>query len=225
MQDYPEAINLYKIHKFDFAVWMVAFLGTIFLGVEYGLMISVTVSLLIVLYESVYPHTVVLGRLPGTSLYRNIKQYPNAERYDGVVIVRVDAPLYFANAPYARDKVRKYKRLAEEELARRNAGPVQYIILDLSPVSHVDTTALHVLQDMYTTQKKLGVKLCFCNPNIVVTMRLLKSGFIDLVGREHLFSDVIDAVQFCLSEMDRRAAIAPVGDPEIATATSIQDTV
>uniref|UniRef100_A0A7S3PAU5 STAS domain-containing protein n=1 Tax=Amphora coffeiformis TaxID=265554 RepID=A0A7S3PAU5_9STRA len=144
-----------------------------------------------------------MGRLPGTSLYRNIKQYPNAERYDGLVIVRIDAPLYFANAQNARDKVRKYKRVADEELARRHTGTkVRYIIIDLSPVSHMDTTALHVLQDMHQTQTKLGVQLCFCNPNITITLRLLKSGLLDLVGRDHFFSDVIDAVQWCLNEMD-----------------------
>ena len=202
-QDYNEAKYLYNIHKFDFSVWVVAFVGVIVLGVENGLIVSVTLSLLIVLYESAYPHTAVLGRLPGTSLYRNIKQYPTAERYDGLVIVRIDAPLYFANAQNARDKVRKYKRAAEEDLMRRHTETkVRYIIIDLSPVSHVDTTALHVLQDMYQTQKKLGVQLCFCNPNITVTLRLLKSGLIDMVGRDHFFSDVIDAVQWCLNEMD-----------------------
>jgi sulfate transporter 4 len=201
-QDFKEAVYLYKVHKFDFAVWMAAFLGTLFLGVEYGLVIAVAVSLLIVIYESAYPHTAVLGRLPGTSLYRNIKQYPLAERYEGLVIVRIDAPLYFANAQNVRDKIRKYKRVAADDLALRNAGEVRYIILDLSPVSHIDTTGLHVLEDMYLTQEKLGVQLCLCNPGISVMERLLKSGMVDLVGRDHFFSDVINAVQWCLNEMD-----------------------
>ena len=97
------------MHQFDFLVWLVTFFGTLFAGVEYGLAIAVVASLVIVIYESAYPHTAVLGRLPGTSLYRNIKQYPNAERYDGLVIVRLDGPLFFANAQNIRDKVRKYK--------------------------------------------------------------------------------------------------------------------
>mmetsp|Transcript_5267 Transcript_5267/g.9347 ORF Transcript_5267/g.9347 Transcript_5267/m.9347 type:complete len:764 (-) Transcript_5267:4164-6455(-) len=217
MFDYNEAIYLFKVHKFDFSVWIVAFLGTLFLGVEFGLAIAVAVSVIIVVYESVYPHTAVLGRLPGTSLYRNIKQYPNLERYDQLLIVRIDAPLYFANAHTARDKVRKYKRVTEEELAKRNAGVVRYIILDLSPVSHIDTTALHVLEDMYITQKRLGVTICMCNPGIAVTDRLLRSGLVDLMGRNHFFPDVIDAVHFCLEEMDcaEESALAfNVGDPE-----------
>jgi sulfate transporter 4 len=118
------------------------------------------------------------------------------------VIIRVDAPLYFANAQNVRDKVRKYKRVATDELKERNGGEVHYIILDLTPVSHIDTTALQVLEDMYLTQKRLGVQICFCNPGIAVTERLVKSGIVDLVGREHFFSAVIDAVQWCLNDME-----------------------
>ena len=105
--DYEEAIYLWKVHKFDFGNWMLAFLGTLFLGVELGLGIAVGISLLLVIFESAYPHTAILGRLPGTTEYRNIKNYPQAERYDGIVVVRIDAPIYFANTQNIRDKVRK----------------------------------------------------------------------------------------------------------------------
>ena len=125
------------------------------LGEEIGLAIAVGVSLLLVVYESVYPRTVVLDRLPGTSLYRNIKQYPEAEQYDSLLIVRIDGPLFFSNALTIRDKVRKYKRVAAKELEGNgnNADTgIKFIILDLSPVSHIDMTALHVLEDMYITR-------------------------------------------------------------------------
>lgn len=46
----------------------------------------------------------VLGRLPGTTVYRNIKQYPEAYTYNGIVIVRIDAPIYFANTSYIKDR-------------------------------------------------------------------------------------------------------------------------
>jgi sulfate transporter 4 len=206
MQDYPEAIYLWKVHKFDCAVWMAAFLGTVFLGVEPGLAIAVGVSLLIVIYEAVYPHTSVLGRLPQTSLYRNVKQYPNLERYDGLVIVRLNSPIFFANAQSVRDKIRKYKRTSNEELAKRNAGQVKYIILDLSPVTHIDTTALHVLDDMCKTQLRLGTQMCFCNPSISLMIKFIKSGLVDVVGRNCIFPAVTDAVHWCLMDMDRKEA-------------------
>lgn len=48
--------------------------------------------------------TAVLGRLPGTTVYRNIQQYPEAYTYNGIVIVRIDAPIYFANTSYIKDR-------------------------------------------------------------------------------------------------------------------------
>ena len=46
----------------------------------------------------------VLGRLPGTTVYRNIQQYPEAYTYNGIVIVRIDAPIYFANTSFIKDR-------------------------------------------------------------------------------------------------------------------------
>lgn len=46
----------------------------------------------------------VLGRLPGTTIYRNVQQYPEAYTYHGIVVVRVDAPMYFANTSYIKDR-------------------------------------------------------------------------------------------------------------------------
>ena len=168
--DYSEAMYLWRVHRFDFAVWIAAFIGTLFLGVEAGLGMSVGISLLLVIFESAYPHTAVLGRLPGTHHYRNIKQYPDAEQYDGIVLIRVDAPIYFANSQHVRDKIAKYYQRAEEKLIgeqsksgdeeSRDSDPlklesqtdeileVRFVILELNPVSHIDTSALHMLQDI-----------------------------------------------------------------------------
>lgn len=252
LQDYPEVLYLLKVHKFDCAVWIAAFLGVMFLGLIDGLGIAVGISLLIVLWESAYPHTAELGRLPGTMLYRNIVQYSEAERYDGLVIVRIDAPIYFMNANNVRDKIRRYKRKAQKVLDKQRqrqadsaataaaaaipspstngdddvynnnndedvemsppppgvaiATDVQYIILELSPVSRIDTTGLHMLEDMYTTQKQLDTKLCLCNPSLEVTARLVQSGLAEKVGSHRLFPSVIDAVQWCLHDMDSRLA-------------------
>lgn len=193
-----------------------------FLGVEPGLSIAVGLSLLIVIYEAVYPHTSVLGRLPQTSLYRNVKQYPNLELYDGLVIIRLNSPLFFANAQSIRDKIRKYKRTTNEELQERKAAveQVQYIILDLAPVTHIDTTALHVVDDMYKTQLGLGTQMCFCNPSIAVMNKFIKSGLVDVVGRNHMFTAVSDAVHWCLLDLDSKgygsAVLPPASVDQLA---------
>ena len=205
--DYEEALHLWKVHKFDFSVWCTACFGTMFLGVEMGLAIAVGVSLLIVIYESAYPHTSVLGRLPGTNVYRNVKQYPEAEKYDGIVMVRIDAPLFFANAQNVRDKIRKYRFQAESELRSNNdfEASLKYLVLELSPVSRVDTSALHVLKDMYETYKSRGQQMIFVNPGLLAMQRMVDSGFMEMVGREYFFACLHDAVHWCLEDMDKEA--------------------
>jgi sulfate transporter 4 len=228
--DCSEAIYLWRVHKFDFCVWMAAFIGTLFLGVELGLGISVGISLLLVLFESAYPHTAVLGRLPGTHQYRNIKQYPDAEEYDGILLARVDAPIYFANTQHVRDKIHKYYQRAEERLREeggnndvydkdeegngkdeqqplntpdREVKRIQFIILELNPVSHIDTSAVHTLQEMSSSfRKEKDIRLCLTNPNPRVMQRLVQSGLADEIGRERIFVSLHDAVHYCLEQMD-----------------------
>jgi sulfate transporter 4 len=200
--DYPEAIYLWKVHKFDLGVWVIAFVGTLFLGVEIGLAISVCISLLLIIYESAFPHTAVLGRLPGSTVYRNIKQYPLAERYDGIVIVRIDAPIYFANTDNIRSKLLKYEEVAEEELAGKGGGDVKFIILELSPVSYIDSSALHILQVMVGDYKARGIQIILTNPSVSVMEALVRSKVADHIGREHMFASMHDAAKWCLDRMD-----------------------
>lgn len=200
--DYPEAIYLWKVNKFDFAVWMIAFIGSLFLGVEIGLAISVCISLLLIIYESAFPHTAVLGRLPGSTVYRSVKQYPLAERYDGIVMVRIDAPIYFANTDNIRSKLLKYEAVAEEELAAKGHGDVKFIILELSPVSYIDTSALHILEDMIKLYKERGIQILLTNPSVKVMEVLVNSKLADEVGREHMFVTMHDAVKWCLDHLD-----------------------
>jgi len=217
--DYHEAFYLWRVHRFDFCNWMLAFLGTLFLGVELGLGIAICISLLLVIFESAYPHTAILGRLPGTTEYRNVKNYTQAEIYDGILVVRIDAPIYFANTQNIRDKVQKYEKkatkLIAEKLERQNEQmlekgegainedtAVRFIIIEFSAVAHMDTSALHILHDMHKNYISRNIQLCISNPNHRVMHRLVSSGLADDIGMEYIFVSTHDAVDFCLKELD-----------------------
>jgi len=196
--DYEEAVYLYRVRMFDFLVWCISCIGTMFLGVEIGLAIAVTVSLLIVIYESAYPHIAVLGRLPGSTVYRNVKQYPNAETYEGLVLCRIDAPIYFGNTQHIRDKLNKY----ESQGSNQTKHGIKFMIIEMSPVSHVDTSALHVFHDLILSYKARGIKICFCNPNPTVMQRFERSGLTEDVGSNNFFVCAHDAVDSCLAELE-----------------------
>lgn len=72
--EFDTAAYLFRTHLRDFAVWMVAFVSTLFLGIELGLAVSIGLALLIVIFESAFPHTAMLGRVDRSTVYRNIEQ-------------------------------------------------------------------------------------------------------------------------------------------------------
>ena len=70
-------------------------------------------------------------------VYRNIKQYPSATQHPHILVMRVDAPIYFANVEWIRGRIAKYKERANED---EELGPIYFIILDMAPVPFVDST-------------------------------------------------------------------------------------
>jgi len=206
--DFPEAVYLWKVHRFDFLVWITSCLITMFLGVEIGLGVAIGLSLLIVLYESAYPHTAVLGRLEGSSVYRNVKQYPEAVQYDGIVVARIDAPLYFANTEYVREKVAKYEQAA----AAKSSRPIKYVILDFSPVAHIDSAGLHILEELASFYKSREITVLISNPSRIVMEKLVASGIADAIGRDNFYVSVHDAVNFSLNAFPDEENATSEGD-------------
>ena len=106
--DYNEAIHLWRVKKQDCLFWVAAFLGTLFLGVQIGLLLAIGLSLIPVIIESVRPQMTVLWRLPNTPIWRNIKQESHGHFVPGVMVVRIGASMYFANtSPSSVDYISK----------------------------------------------------------------------------------------------------------------------
>jgi len=100
--------------------------------VEIGLLIAVCISFVKILFNVTRPHTARLGNIPGTNVYRNVQQYPDAVLAPGIVAVRVDAAIYFSNSQYIHDKVLRY---VEDEVARQETtggAPIRYLIVDVT---------------------------------------------------------------------------------------------
>ncbi|CAL9115064.1 unnamed protein product, partial [Musa textilis] len=103
--NYEAAMHLWQVDKIDFCVCIGAYLGVVFGSVEIGLVIAVAISILRVLLFVARPRTTVLGNIPNSSIYRRMDQYSEAQSVPGVLILRVDAPVYFANASYLRERL------------------------------------------------------------------------------------------------------------------------
>ncbi|KAL3369509.1 hypothetical protein AABB24_010049 [Solanum stoloniferum] len=202
--DYDEAKFLWRVDKKDFLLWTITCMTTLLLGIEIGVLVGVGVSLAFVIHESANPHIAVLGRLPGTTIYRNTQQYPEAYTYNGIVIVRIDAPIYFANTSYIKDRLRDYEIEKEESKGR---GPevsrIHFVILEMAPVTYIDSSAVQALKELHQEYKSRDIQLAISNPNREVLLTLAKAGVIDLIGKEWYFVRVHDAVQVCLQHVQR----------------------
>lgn len=149
--DFWQMKRLWKLGHYDRYMMIAAFAGTLFIGVKEGILLGVTLSVIMLLYRSARPNHVVIGRIPGTSVYRNIERYQTENNPD-TLIFRFDAPLHFANAEYFRQKV--------NELININPG-ITCLILDLKGVNEIDTTGLDELIETIkdVEEKKVLVKL------------------------------------------------------------------
>lgn len=212
--DYDEAIFLWRVDKKDFLLWTLTSTMTLFLGIEIGVLVGVGASLAFVIHESANPRLAFLGRLPGTTVYRNIQQYPEAYTYHGIVIVRIDAPIYFANISHIKERLQEYE-MKNDGSTRR--GPevesVYFVILEMSPVTYVDSSAVQALKDLYHEYKSRDVQIAISNPNREVLLTLAKANLVELIGKEWYFVRVHDAVQVCLQHVQSINEGAKTAEP------------
>ncbi|WP_444684372.1 SulP family inorganic anion transporter [Alkalicoccus luteus] len=148
--DWKEAVSLFKLRKADGAVWMITFGATLLIGVEQGIFIGIGISLLVFIWSSAYPHTAALGWLEESRTYRNVKRYPHAEEREGIFMLRIDAPLYFANAAFVESRI-------EEGLVAR--PETTEVILDFSGVNSMDAVAVHELEQWEKMLQDRGITL------------------------------------------------------------------
>lgn len=212
--DYDEAIFLWRVDKKDFLLWTLTSTMTLFLGIEIGVLVGVGASLAFVIHESANPRLAFLGRLPGTTVYRNIQQYPEAYTYHGIVIVRIDAPIYFANISHIKERLQEYE-MKNDGSTRR--GPevesVYFVILEMSPVTYVDSSAVQALKDLYHEYKSRDIQIAISNPNREVLLTLAKANLVELIGKEWYFVRVHDAVQVCLQHVQSINEGAKTAEP------------
>ena len=180
-----EAARLWRVQRADFWVMMLAFVGTLLLGLELGVLLAIATSITLIVYRVSRPRIPELGRLPGTDSFVELARHPHAETYPRTAIVRVETALYFTNAePFAN-------RLFSLELDHRE---LHTIVLDASGVNHLDATADHQLRKLAARYRERGIRLLFVNVDDDVRDVMDASGLTELVGLDCFFPTDADAV-------------------------------
>ncbi|KAK2986916.1 hypothetical protein RJ640_009059 [Escallonia rubra] len=201
--DIDAVILIWKIDKFDFIACMGAFFGVVFVSVEIGLLVAVSISFAKILLQVTRPRTAILGNIPRTTVYRNTLQYPEAMKVPGVLIVRVDSAIYFSNSNYIKERILRWLADEEELLKEHKEPQIQYLIVEMSPVTDIDTSGIHALEELYRSLQKRDIQLVLANPGQVVIDKLHASHFANLIGEDKIFLTVADAVLTCAPKVEQ----------------------
>lgn len=142
-------------------------LGVMALGVEAGILLGVALSLGTLVWRSSHPHMAVVGRVPGTEHFRNVDRHQVVTE-PGLIAVRVDESLYFANASALQDRI---EALVQADPATR------HVLLVCSAVNQIDTTALGVLSELQRSLGQRGMRLLLSEVKGPVMDRLQGTDF------------------------------------------------
>lgn len=184
--DVREVKHLWKVKKDDLGLLVFTFLATLILGVKTGIFMAVGLSMVWFVIKTTRPHYAVLGRLPGTDVYRNVKRHEEAETRPNILAIRFDAQFYYGNVSFLKDTIKR----AEADMTT----PLKAVVLDACSINQLDSSADTALHELLRDYRLRGVDLFIANVKGPVMDVMERSGFVDTLGRDHFFLTTREAM-------------------------------
>uniref|UniRef100_A0AAX7VE92 STAS domain-containing protein n=1 Tax=Astatotilapia calliptera TaxID=8154 RepID=A0AAX7VE92_ASTCA len=159
--------SLWRTSKIELAIWVIAFIASVLLGLDYGLLVAVTFAILTVIYRTQSPKTSILGHVANTGLYCDVDEYEevNAAEYEGIKIFHSNSSVYFANSdlyvnslkektglnPEHLQAARKAQKKRKEKTNSNRSSPLKICAKD-EAVTHDVLSQSHVAEDQKNGQ-------------------------------------------------------------------------
>jgi SulP family sulfate permease len=191
--DFKVPRQLLKYTKRDLIILNVTLLVTATVGIKEGIITGVILSLVMLIYKSTKPHVAILGNVPNTYLYRNIKRFDQLVVFKDVLIIRFDAQLHFANTTYFKDTI--YKE------ARKKGKALKIIIIDGESLNNLDSSGVYALEEILKYFKEKNIELYFTGLKGPVRDTIYKSNIIKDIGQEHCFMSIQEAIDYYHSQI------------------------
>ncbi len=171
---------LLRARRSEFLLSLAAMIGVVVLGVLYGILLAVVLSLGNFIRKVWRPYDAVLGRIEQRKGYHDVGRHPEAVQIPGLVLFRFDAPLFFANADHFERRVRAVLDEAEE--------PVRRIVIAAEPITDIDTSAAAMLENLIEDLRRRKVEVGFAELKGPVKDRLRDYDLYDLIGDDRFYS-------------------------------------
>jgi SulP family sulfate permease len=185
--DTREIRYLFKVKITEGILLVFTFVATLALGIMPGLLLGIVASILLFITLNTRPNTAILGRLPNTNIFRNVLHFPEAQTLPGLVILRIDASLYFANTVFLKEKI--------HEICRQHAASLKALILDASAVNDLDSSADTALHQLSAEFKQKGIEFYIAGVKAPVRDVMKRSGLYAVLGSDHFFFTIDAAVK------------------------------
>ncbi|MCH9697264.1 MAG: STAS domain-containing protein [Gammaproteobacteria bacterium] len=178
-------LQVWQFDKADAIAEISTFGGVLLFGIEQGLGIGIAVTLLGYLWRTSQPHIAVVGEIPETQHFRNIKRH-QVETWPNLLLIRVDENMTFANAGYLEDfvdcEIEQYPYL-------------QHVVLIFTSVSYIDSTALETLENLIDSLAKNRITLHFAEVKGPVMDRLQATLLLSKLQPGQVFFTTHEAAQ------------------------------
>jgi len=178
--------RIYRIQRWEFWLSIVCFVGVAVLGVIPGIGLAIAIAIAEFLWDGWRPHSAILGRAHGVKGYHDITRYPDARRVPGLVLFRWDAPLFFANAEFFRERAL--------DAVARSPTPARWLVVAAEPVTSVDVTACDTIAELDEALHAQGVELYFAELKDPVKDKLKRFGLYAQLGVDGFFPTLGAAV-------------------------------
>jgi SulP family sulfate permease len=187
MIDVRELRRLYRVTRFDFGVAVAAIVAVLSAGVLAGVAIGIVLSLGWLIYVATRPPMPLLGREPGTQVFRELDENPGDETFPGVAVLRLDSGLFFATSQALEDRVRA--------LAPDGSPPPGAVVLDLEGVNFIDSQGAEQLAAILELVQSTGgtLRLARVKPTVLAVLRA--DGCVDRLGADRIHGNVHRAVE------------------------------
>ncbi len=189
--------HLWKIAEFrryrvqrpvEFWLGLATLVGVITIDVLPGLVIGVVAMLVLIIYHASRPEVAVLGRVPGVAgAFGDIDRHPDYEPIPGLIILRLDTPLFYANAAPVRDRIKR--------LVGAHTPPPRAVIIEGGATARIDITTAEMLRQLVATLRGAGIELALADVRQPVIDMARRSGLLEEIGRHRIFHTVEAAVQ------------------------------
>ncbi len=178
--------SVLRFDRWEFGLAIVTLLTVAFVGVEQGIGVAVGLAILDRTWRSARPHSYVLGKIPGTTSWEPLRHHARPVPVPGVVVVQWLAPVYYANAAVFHAEIHK---------ALSNAPtPAQVLVIDADAITDIDYTGTRTVGALVDELERSHIVVGVARAIGGAPQNLARSGLLDRIGRDRVFSTVDEAV-------------------------------